>query len=98
LFPGTSAFSRNIETQAGLVIMVVTLSRDDSILQARRLISEVSVPSPLILSMSRSLADLTETGISAVLPYNETLAQSSASRLTDPFLVLAYLDWKSKGK
>ena len=96
-YPGHPLFPELSKPMAGLVNMVVTSSRDDSILQARRLMNEVSEPSHLILNMTRSLADLTETGISAVLPYNENWARSSDSRLADPLLELVYQGWKSKG-
>jgi len=48
--------------------------------------------------MTKSLADRTETGVSVVLPYNETWAQSSDPRLADPILELVYKGWKTKGK
>ena len=60
--------------------------------------NEVSEPSHLVLNMTKSLADRTETDVSVVLPYNETWAQSSDSHLADPILELVYKGWKTKGK
>jgi hypothetical protein len=48
--------------------------------------------------MTKSLADRTETGVSVVLTYNETRAQSSDPNLVDPILELVYKGWKTKGK
>jgi hypothetical protein len=96
-FPGHPLFPELSKSLPGLVNLVVTSPRDDSILQARRLMSEVSEPSHLILNMTKSLADRTETDVSVVLPYNETWAQSSDPRLADPILELVYKGWKAKG-
>ena len=97
-FPGHPLFPELSKPMSGLVNLVVTSPRDDSILQARRLMNEVSEPSHLVLNMTKSLADRTETGVSVVLPYNETWAQSSDPRLADPILELVYKGWKTKGK
>ena len=83
--------SAQMSANVGLVNLVVTSPRDDSILQARRLMNEVSEPSHLVLNMTKSLVDRTETGVSVVLPYNETWAQSSDPRLADPILELFYI-------
>lgn len=80
----------------GLVNLVVTSPRDDSILQARRLMSEVSEPFHLVLNMTKSLADRTEKDVSVALPYNESWALSSDPRLADPLLELIYQGWKVK--
>jgi hypothetical protein len=87
-FPGHPLFPELSKPMSGLVNLVVTSPRDDSILQARRLMNEVSEPSHLVLNMTKSLADRTETGVSVVLPYNETWAQSS-----DPRLAIQYWSW-----
>jgi hypothetical protein len=97
-FPGHPLFPELSKPMPGLVNLVVTSPRDDSIFQARRLMSEVSEPSHLVLTMAKSLADRTEGGVSVVLPYNETWAQSSDPRLADPILELVYKGWKTKGK
>ena len=97
-FPGHPLFPELSKPMPGLVNLVITSPRDDSILQARRLMSEVLEPSHLVLNMTKSLADRTETGVSVVLPYNETWAQSSDPRLADPILELVYKGWKTKGK
>jgi len=97
-FPGHPLFPELSKPMSGLVNLVVTSPRDDSISQARRLMSEVSEPSHLVLNMTKSLADRTESGVSVVLPYNENWAQSSDPRLADPILELVYKGWKAKGK
>lgn len=97
-FPGHPLFPELSKPMLGLVNLVVTSPRDDSILQARRLMGEVSEPSHLVLNMTKSLADRTEMGVSVVLPYNETWALSSDPRLADPILELVYKGWKAKGK
>lgn len=97
-FPGHPLFPELSKPMSGLVNLVVTSPRDDSIFQARRLMNEVSEPSHLVLNMTKSLADRTETGVSVVLPYNETWAQSSDPHLADPILELVYKGWKTKGK
>jgi len=95
-FPGHPLFAELSKPMTGLVNMVVTSPRDDAILQARRLINEISEPCHLILNMAKSVADRAESGISIVLPYNETWAQSLDPRLADPILELVYWGWKAK--
>ena len=97
-FPGHPLFPELSKPKSGLVNLVVTSPRDDSILQARRLMNEVSEPSHLVLNMTKSLADRTETGVSVVLPYNEIWAQSSDPHLADPILELVYKGWRKNGK
>ena len=97
-FPGHPLFTEVSKNKPGQVNLVVTSPRDDALMQARRLMSEVSEPSHLVLNMTKSLADRTETGVSVVLPYNETWAQSSDPRLADPILELVYKGWNAKGK
>ncbi len=97
-FPGHPLFGELSKPMPGLVNLVVTSPRDDSMLQARRLMSEVSEPSHLVMNMTKSLADRTEKGVSVVLPYNETWAQSSNPRLADPILEIIYQGWKAKGE
>jgi len=49
------------------------------------------------LNMAKSVADRAEGGMSIVLPYNETWAQSLDPRLADPILRRVYSGWnKSK--
>ncbi len=97
-FPGHPLFPELYKSSAGLVNLVVTSPRDDSLLQARRLMKEIPEPSHLVLNMARSLADRAEGGMAVVLPYNETWAQSADARLADPILELIYTGWKAKGK
>ena len=95
-FPGHPLFAELSNPKTGLVNLVVTSPRDDSILQARRLINEISEPRHLVLNMAKSVADRAEGGMSIVLPYNETWAQSLDPRLADPILELAYSGWKRR--
>jgi hypothetical protein len=93
-FPGHPLFPELSTAKTGLLNMVVTSPRDDAILQARRLMTEVSEPRHLVLNMARSVSDRAEGGVAIVLPYNETWAQSLDIRLADPLLGLAYSGWK----
>jgi hypothetical protein len=97
-FPGHPLFAELSQPKIGLVNMVVTSPRDDAIFQARRLINEISEPRHLVLNMVKSVADRAESGMSIVLPYNETWAQSLDPRLADPILELVYKGWKAKGR
>lgn len=95
-FPGHPLFAELSQLRTGLINLVVTSPRDDAIFQARRLIQEISEPRHLVLNMVRSVADRAESGLSIVLQYNETWAQSLDSRLADPILELAYSGWKRR--
>lgn len=95
-FPGHPLFPEVSHPIPGLVNLVVTSPRDDALLQAKRLMNEVSEPSYLVLNMTKSLADRTEGGVSVTLPYNENWAQSSNARLADPLLELVYSGWKKR--
>jgi len=95
-FPGHPLFSELSKPKPGLINLVVTSPRDDAILQARRLMNEVSEPHHLVLNMAKSVSDRAETGVSIVLPYNETWAQSLDPRLADPILEQAYTGWKRR--
>ena len=95
-FPGHPLFAELSKPKNGLVNVVVTSPRDDAILQARRLINEIPEPRHLVLNMAKSVADRTEGGMSIVLPYNETWAQSLDPRLADPILELVYSGWKRR--
>jgi cellulose biosynthesis protein BcsQ len=97
-FPGHPLFAELSQPKAELVNLVVTSPRDDAIFQARRLIQEISEPRHLVLNMVKSVADRAESGLSIVLPYNETWAQSLDPRLADPILELVYKGWKTKGR
>jgi len=48
------------------------------------------------LNMAKSVSDRAESGVSIVLPYNETWAQSLDPRLADPILEQAYTGWKRR--
>ena len=95
-FPGHPLFSELSKPKPGLINLVITSPRDDAILQARRLMNEVSEPHHLVLNMAKSVSDRAESGVSIVLPYNETWAQSLDPRLADPILELAYSGWKRR--
>ncbi|MRR29869.1 hypothetical protein EG834_06020 [bacterium] len=95
-FPGHPLFAELSKPKTGLVNVVVTSPRDDAILQARRLINEIPEPRHLVLNMAKSVADRAEGGMSIVLPYNETWAQSLDPRLADPILELVYSGWKRR--
>jgi hypothetical protein len=95
-YPGHPLFPELSQATPGLVNMVITSSREDALMQARRLISEVCAPSHMVLNMAKSMADRTETGVSVVLPHNESWAQSLDGRLADPVLRLVYSGWDHK--
>ncbi len=63
-FPGHPLFPDLSTAQPGLLNLVVTSPRDDAILQARRLMAEVSEPRHLILNMAKSVSDRAEGGMS----------------------------------
>ncbi|MBI9051636.1 MAG: hypothetical protein JEZ00_19590 [Anaerolineaceae bacterium] len=92
-YPGHPLFPELCKVMPGLVNMVVTTPREDALMQARRLISEIPAPSHLVLNMAKSMADRTEAGVSVVLPYKESWAQSLDGRLADPLLELVYAGW-----
>lgn len=93
-FPGHPLFPELTRAKAGRVNLVVTSPRDDAILQARRLMTEMPEPRHLILNMAKSVSDRAEGGVSLVLPYRETWAHSLDFRLADPLLKLVYPGWK----
>jgi hypothetical protein len=95
-FPGHPLFSELSKPRPGLTNLVVTSPRTDTIFQARRLMNEISEPHHLILNMAKSVSDRAEGGMSIVVPYNETWAQSLDSRLADPILELVYSGWKRR--
>ena len=97
-FPGHPLFPELSRAKAGLVNMVITSPRDDAILQARRLMSEISEPRHLVMNMAKSVSDRAEGGMSIVLPYDETWAQSLDFRLADPLLKITYPGWKAQKK
>ena len=78
--------------------LVVTSPRDDAVLQAQRLMTEISGTKHLVLNMTKSLADRAESGVAVTLPYNEGWAQSADSRLADPLLSLVYSGWNRRDK
>ena len=95
-FPGHPLFAELTKPKAGLVNVVIATPRDDTIFQARRLLNEIPEPKHLIMNMTKSVVDRTESGISAILPYNESWAQSLDPRLADPLLELVYSGWKRR--
>jgi hypothetical protein len=95
-YPGHPLFPEVTQNVPGLVNLVVTSPRDDALLQARRLMTEMGSQAYLVLNMTRSLAERTEGGVSATLPYKEAWAQTSDARLADPLLELVYSGWKKR--
>lgn len=94
-FPGHPLFPELSRPVPGLVNLVVTSPRDDALYQARRLMKEMPEPSYLVLNMTRSLVERTESDVALSLPYNESWAQSTCDRLADPILKLIYKGWKN---
>jgi hypothetical protein len=94
-FPGHPLFVELARPAAGLVNLVVTSPRDDALLQAHRLMNELSEPRHLVLNMTRSLAERAEGGVALSLPYNESWAHTSDARLADPLLELVYAGWRN---
>ncbi len=95
-FPGHALFSTVNNADKTTASMVVTSPRDDAMMQAKRLLKEVSQPAYLVLNMARSLADQAGSGATITLPYNERWAQALDSRLADPLLSLVYNGWKRR--
>jgi hypothetical protein len=95
-FPGHPLFQTLVQAGPGLLNLVVTSPRDDAVMQARRLMTEVPAPHHFILNMARTLADRLEGDVSAVLPYNENYAQTLNARLADPLLTIAYPGWNGR--
>mgnify|MGYP001194509286 FL=1 len=95
-FPGHPLFPELAQPVSGLVNLVVSSPRDDALLQARRLLSELSEPAHLVLNMTRSLAERAEGGVAVRLPFNEGWAHASDARLADPLLDLVYSGWRKK--
>jgi hypothetical protein len=93
-FPGHPLFSETSTPGSELFNLIVSSPRNDSLLQARRLMNEIPNPSYLVLNMAKSMSDRTEPGVSIALPYNETWAQSMAPQLADPLLEIVYEGWK----
>jgi cellulose biosynthesis protein BcsQ len=95
-YPGHPLFPELSQTSTGMVHLVVTSPRDDAVLQAHRLMKEVSQPAHMVLNMARNLADRAESGVSVTLPYREAWAQSVDARLADPLLELVYAGWNRR--
>lgn len=97
-FPGHPLFAELAQPVTGTVNLVVTSPRDDAVLQAQRLMTEISGTKHLVLNMTKSLADRAESGVSVSLPYNEVWAQTADARLADPLLNLIYSGWNRRSK
>ena len=95
-YPGHPLFAELTKPRTGLVNMVIATPRDDAIFQARQLLSEMAEPRHLIMNMTKSIADRAEEGMSVVLPYNETWAESLDPKQADPLLELVYSGWKRR--
>lgn len=94
-FPGHPLYPDLVQSQPGVINLIVTSPRDDALMQARRLMAESPEPSHLVLNMARSVADRAEADVSVVLPHKESWAQAADSRLADPLLALIYSGWKA---
>jgi hypothetical protein len=92
-FPGHPVFAGLASSQPGRFNLVVSSPRDDALLQARRLHTELPEKKHFILNMSRSLADRTGVQADVVLPFRESWAAGLDSRLADPLLELVYPGW-----
>ena len=97
-FPGHVLFPIVDNLSANKAGLVVTSPRDDAVMQAKRLLKEVSQPTYLVMNMAKSLADQAGLGAAATLPYNEGWAASLDARLADPLLELAYAGWNRRRK
>jgi hypothetical protein len=92
-FPGHALFPIVTNADSTFANIVVTSPRDDAMMQAKRLLKEVSQPAYLVMNMTRSLADQAGSGAQIALPYNERWAQALDARLADPLLALVYNGW-----
>ncbi len=95
-FPGHVLFPEVMNTNLPTTNLVIASPREDTLAQAKRLMSEVPEPTHLVLNMARSLADSAGTGASVTLPYNERWATSFDHRLADPLLELVYPGWNKR--
>jgi hypothetical protein len=95
-FPGHALFSTVNNADKLTANIIVTSPRDDAMMQAKRLLKEVSQPAYLVLNMTRSLADQAGSGAAITLPYNDRWAQALDARLADPLLALVYTGWNRR--
>ena len=95
-FPGHPLFPELESERDGVVNLIVTSPRDDAVMQAKRLLKEVSGPVHLIMNMTRGLADQAGACVTTVLPYKEGWAQRLDPRLADPLLALIYNGWNGR--
>lgn len=92
-FPGHPFYPKLARPVPGLVNLVIASPREDTLMQARRLMDEVSRPAHLVLNMSRSLADRAEPGVDIIIYHHEARAQTLDFRLADPILKKIYSGW-----
>lgn len=97
-FPGHPLFEELSKPTPGVVNLVVTSPRDDAVLQAKRLLSEIQGTAHLVLNMSKNMTDRAGLGVAAALPYNEGWALAADHRLADPLLGLVYTGWNQRSK
>jgi hypothetical protein len=97
-YPGHVLFPIVTNAESTTANMVVSSPRDDAMLQAKRLLKDVSQPAYLIMNMTRSLADQAGSGAAITLPHNERWAQALDARLADPLLALVYHGWNRRKK
>ncbi len=95
-FPGHPLWSQLSVENPGTVNFVVTSPRDDALLQAMRIKSEMGEQARLVLNMARGVADRLENGVSVFLPYREAWAASLDKHLADPLLAQVYPGWRQK--
>lgn len=95
-FPGHPLFPFLNGASSAAISIVTTTPRNDSVMQAKRLLKEVAQPAYLVMNMTRSLADQAGAGADLSLPYNERWAEGLDARLADPILALVYPGWNGR--
>lgn len=93
-FPGHPLYKEISEPRQGMVNLIVSSPRDDSLLRARKLLGEVT-GGQMVLNMCKTAADRMESA-AVRLPYNEGWAQSCDKHLAEPILGLVYTGWERK--
>ena len=95
-FPGHPLWSEVGQDSPQALTFVVASPREEAVLQAQALKTELKGRTLLVLNMTRSLADRAESGMQVFLPYREAWADSLDRRLADPLLALVYHGWRAK--
>ena len=97
-FPGHPVFADLAMPQPGRFNFVVTSPRDDALLQAKRLYTEIPDTKHLVLNMSCTLADRTGVQADVILPFRENWATNLDNHLADPLLEIIYPGWNRMAK